>query len=225
MTCHNCRIEGKKAGKRPDGLQRYRCPVCGKTFSESKEHDNLFGHKQAVEDSAALLALNLLVEGNSIRSTQRITGLNKKTVMRLLVNAGERCQELLTSKIQGVPVTDVQCDEIWTYVQKKESRRVLGDKNFHCIGDAWAFIAIERNSKLVLTFEVGKRNTGSAVRFMAKLATATSAEQKFQLSTDGFAPYNYAVGTELDERVDYGQLVKIYAAPTAEEQRRYSPLT
>jgi hypothetical protein len=75
----------------------------------------------------------------------------------------------------------------------------------------------------VLTFEVGKRNTGSAVRFTAKLATATSADKKFQLSTDGFAPHNYAVGTQLDERCDYGQLVKIYAAPTAEEQRRYRP--
>jgi IS1 family transposase len=91
------------------------------------------------------------------------------------------------------------------------------------IGDAWAFIAIERNTKLVLMFEVGKRNTGSAMRFMAKLGTATSADQRFQLSTDGFQPYNYAVGTQLDERVDYGQLVKVYAAPTAEEQRRYSP--
>jgi IS1 family transposase len=167
--------------------------------------------------------LQLICEGNSIRSVERITKTHRDTIMKLLVKAGERCKALLTSKIQNVPVADVQCDEIWTYVGKKESRRVLGDKNFHHVGDAWAFIAIERNTKLVLTFEVGKRNTGSAVRFMEKLATATSAYQKFQLSTDGFALYNYAVGTQLDGRCDYGQLVKVYAAPTAEEQRRYSP--
>ena len=223
MTCHNCKIDGRKAGKRPDGQQRYRCGQCGKTFSQPKEQDNLFAQKQAVDDKQALLALQLLVEGNSIRSTQRITGLAKKTVMRLLVMAGERCQIVLDTNIQNIPVSDVQTDEIWSFVGKKNSRRVLGDKNFHEIGDAWTFIAIERNTKLVLTHEVGRRNTGSAIRFMAKLAKAASADQKFQLSTDGFKPYNYAVGTQLDGRCDYGQLVKIYAAPTPEEQRRYSP--
>ena len=98
-----------------------------------------------------------------------------------------------------MPVIDVQCDEIWGFVGKKESRRVYGDKDFHYIGDAWTFIAIERNSKLVLAFEVGKRNTESARRFMRKLAEATS-DQRFQLTTDGFQPYNYAVGMELDGR-------------------------
>jgi hypothetical protein len=71
--------------------------------------------------------------------------------MKLLVKAGERCQALLTSKTQTIPVADVQCDEIWTYVRKKQSRRVLGDKDYHYIGDAWVFIGVERNSKLVLT--------------------------------------------------------------------------
>jgi hypothetical protein len=85
------------------------------------------------------------------------------------------------------------------------------------------FIGIERNSKIVLTLEVGERTVTGACKFMAKLAKATSADRRFQLSTDGFKPYNYAVGTELDGRCDYGQLVKVYAAPTAEEQRRYSP--
>ncbi len=223
MTCHSCLINCAKAGKRSDGLQRYRCTQCGKTFSDRKEHENLFGHKQAVDDDAALLTLKLLVEGNSIRSTQRITGLDKKTIMRLLVTAGERCQILMETKVRNVPVKDVQCDEIWSYVQKKESRRFYGDKDFDFVGDAWTFIGIERNSKLVLAFELGKRNTVVASRFMAKIAVAASAENRFQLTTDGFAPYVHAVGTRLDGRCDYSQLVKVYASATAEEQRRYSP--
>lgn len=165
----------------------------------------------------------MLVEGNSIRSVERITGIHRDTIMKLLVAAGERCHIVLDTNVQNVPVKDVQCDEIWSFVRKKKARRVLGDKDFHEIGDAWTFIAIERGSKLVLTYELGRRNTGSAIRFMAKLGKAASADQKFQLSTDGFAPYNYAVGTELDGRCDYGQLVKIYKNPTPEEQRRYSP--
>jgi transposase-like protein/IS1 family transposase len=192
LTCHNCRIEATRNGKRRDGAQRFRCPQCGKTYSEYKEHDNLFAHKQAVDDERALLALTLIVEGNSIRSTQRITGLDKKTILRLLVAAGERCENLLASKIRNVPVQDVQCDEIWSFVYKKESRRVFGDKNFLNIGDAWTFIAIERNTKLVLAFELGRRNTGSAVRFMKKVAAAAS-DERFQLTTDGFQPYNYVL--------------------------------
>src|SRR6476619_7503729 len=66
-----------KAGKRSDGLQRYRCGKCGKTFSESKVQDSIFGTKQAIDNSKALLALQLLVEGNSIRSTERITGIHR----------------------------------------------------------------------------------------------------------------------------------------------------
>ncbi len=189
MTCHSCLTNCAKAGKRADGLQRYRCAQCGKTFSDRVEHENLFGHKQAVDDRIALLALKLLVEGNSIRSTERITGLDKKTIMKLLVSAGERCQVLMETQIRNVPVADVQCDEIWGYVFKKESKRFYGDKNFHQIGDAWTFIGIERNTKLVLAFELGKRNTQSASRFMSKIAVAAGAEG-FQLTTDGFAPYS-----------------------------------
>jgi IS1 family transposase len=183
----------------------------------------VFGHKQAVSDSTALLALQLLVEGNSIRSTERITKLSRNTLLRMLVEAGQRCEALMATYIRNVPVQDVQCDEVWSFVGKKESRRVYGDKDYHQIGDAWTFIAIERSTKLVLAFHVAKRNTMSTTQFMQKVALATATDQRFQLTTDGFVGYNYAVGTELDNRVDYAQLIKIYKQPSVEEQRRYSP--
>ncbi len=75
--------------------------------------------------------------------------------MRILATAGERCEALLESKVKDIVVTDVQCDEIWSFVGKKESRRVYGDKDFHYIGDAWTYIAIERNMKLVLCLRLG----------------------------------------------------------------------
>lgn len=223
ITCGRCGSPCSKAGKRSDGLQRYRCGSCGKTHSDSKEQENIFATKQAVDDTKALLALQLLVEGNSIRSTERITGIHRDTIMKLLAKAGERCEALMTEKIQNVPVADVQCDEIWSFVGKKESRRVWGDRDFHAIGDAWTFIGIERNTKLVLAFHLGKRNTSTATEFMAKIARATDPNVRFQITTDGFAGYNYAIGTHLWDRVDYGRLVKIYRHPTVEEQRRYSP--
>jgi IS1 family transposase len=202
-------------------LQRYRCGSCGKTFSESKPQESIFGTKQAVDNTKALLALQLLVEGNSIRSTERIVGIHRDTIMDLLVKAGSHCEELLNC-MRDVPVTDVQVDEIWGFVGKKEKRRVYGDKDFHSIGDAWTFIGIERNTKLVLAFELGKRNTMTASRFMEKLAKATW-DVKYQLTTDGFSPYMQAVPEHLEGRVDYAQLVKVYQDPTTEQQRRYSP--
>lgn len=222
-TCEKCQVSCVKAGKRSDGRQRYRCNRCGATYSDRKEQDNLFGTKQAVDDPKALLALQLLVEGNSIRSTERITGLHRDTITKLLVEAGRRCEILLATRVRNVAVTDVQADEIWSFVGKKESRRVFGDKNFHYIGDAWTYIAIERNTKLVLAFHLAKRNTMSATQFMQKLSDATDPSVRFQLTTDGFPGYNYAVGSTVEGRCDYAQLVKVYAAPTPEEQRRYSP--
>ena len=224
MTCHNCRIEAKRNGKRADGLQRYRCPQCGKTYSDGKQF-GVIGHKQ-IDDSKALLALQLIVEGNSLRVAHRITGLARNTILRLVELAGERCEALLNTKLRNVPVTDVQCDEIWTFVGKKRVNRRGNEENFREIGDAWIFVGIERHTKLVLAFELGSRGVKSATRFMHKIARATDPSQKFQLTTDGLPAYPLAVGNVLGhqgERVHYAQLIKIYAMDVPEEARRYSP--
>ena len=167
MTCHNCRIEAKKFGKRRNGQQRYRCATCGKTFSDRKDF-GVVGHKQ-LDPIDAMLALKLIVEGNSVRSASRITGLHRDTVVKLILDAGEKCEALLSRVIRNVPVQDVQADQIWGFVQKKEGHKnpFKGDDVY--VGDAWCFIGIERHTKLVLAFELGKRTETSTARFMAKL--------------------------------------------------------
>jgi len=220
MTCHNCRIDAGKHGKTRDGEQRYRCPKCGKTFSQHKEY-GVFGHKQ-VDESASLMALRLICEGNSIRSTERITGIGKKAIMKLLLIAGQKCETLMATRVQNVPVRDVQADEIWGFCRVKEGHKNPFQGHDMYTGDAWTFIAIERHSKLILAFELGKRTETSTDRFMKELATATSADHPFQLTTDGLATYPSAVENNLGDRVDYAQYIKVYAQ-TDEGQRRYSP--
>lgn len=110
------------------------------------------------------------------------------------MNAGQRCENLLATKIREVSVRDVQADEIWTFVGKKQANKQMGDTAY--VGDAWCFIAIERHSKLVLAFELGKRTVTSATRFITKLAAATS-DERFQLTTDGLNAYPYPVGNIL----------------------------
>lgn len=109
MTCHNCKIEAKKFGKDRKGNQRYRCAQCRKTFQELKEK-MLRG--MYLSEEKALLCLNLLLEGNSLRSIERITGVTMHTLLDLLTLAGEKCERLMNEKIKGIAVKDVEEDEI-----------------------------------------------------------------------------------------------------------------
>src|SRR5918999_935395 len=108
MTCHNCQIQTVKIGKDRKGNQRFRCQKCRKSFVEA--HAKPLGNMYLPLDKAEL-CLRLLVEGNSIRSTERITGVNRNTILDLLVLAGEKCERLLNEKIKNISVRDVQCDE------------------------------------------------------------------------------------------------------------------
>lgn len=164
--------------------------------------------------------LQLLLEGMSVRSVERVAGIHRDTILRLLVVAGERCRRLMQRKIEHLPVRDVEADEIWGYVYKKEGH-IRPDESRAPIGDAYCFVAMERTTKLVLAFHLGRRNRVDTEAFLGKLRYATS-DQRFQLSTDGFNAYPPSVGLMLQDRVDYAQIIKVYGAPRDGEQR-YSP--
>src|SRR5271166_4632644 len=116
MTCATCNVNCQRFGKHRNGLRRFRCPQCRRTYTEA--HERTLGSMYVPADRAAL-AVQLLIEGNSIRSTERITRLDRNTIMRILVLAGERCQSLMAEKMQNLTLKHLQCDEIWTYVGKK----------------------------------------------------------------------------------------------------------
>jgi len=172
-------------------------------------------------DKAASI-LQLLLEGMSVRSAERVTGVHRDTILRLLVLAGERCQRLMAEKIKAVPVDDVEVDEIWGYVYKKEGHKWDHEQGNQEIGDAYCFVAMERSTKLVLTHYLGKRTAESTDQFITRLGLATDATRRYQLTSDGFGPYKPAVKSYLRGRVDFAQLVKVYASPREGEQR-YSP--
>jgi len=215
MTCHNCRIECKRHGRDRHGVQRFKCRQCSKTFLEPRE-DYLDGMYLPIEK--AEMVLRLLLEGNSVSSTERLTGIHHGTILKLLVLAGERCEKLMARKIRNLAVRDVECDEVWSFIGKKEKRvRPEDDQN---LGDAYTFVAIERHSKLVLNIAMGKRDQATTDVFIEGLRDATRGE--FQITTDGFVPYKTAVETTLGDRVDFAQLIKVYRAATGDEHR-YSP--
>jgi IS1 family transposase len=115
----------------------------------------------------------------------------------------------------------VECDEIWAYVGKKEGHKLPAEENDNSIGDAYCFVAIERHSKLVLNFALGRRDQATTDIFIEGLRVAT-APQRFQITTDGFQPYISAITTTLSDRCDFAQLIKVYGQ-SQEEEHRYSP--
>ncbi len=131
------------------------------------------------------MILHCLVEGNSVRSTARLCDVEKRTVLTMLKLAGENCERLLAERVRNVPVQDVQADEIWTFVQKKEGHKWPYEYDAQNVGDAYTFIALERTSKLVLAWHLGKRDTDNTTQFIRKLRSAT-APGKFELCTDAF---------------------------------------
>src|SRR5215470_14379890 len=112
MNCPTCNTPSKKFGKDRHGLQRFRCGTCKKTFLE--EHKRPLGEMRLPIEKAVAV-IQHLVEGCSIRTTERITGVEKRTILSLLVLVGERCEKLM-DHIKGLKVTEVSCDEIWGYV-------------------------------------------------------------------------------------------------------------
>lgn len=218
LACSLCQADCQRFGKHRNGLRRFRCPLCKKTYTEA--HTRVMDSMYIKPDKAAL-ALQLLLEGNSIRSTERIANLDRNTIMRLLVLAGKRCENMMRRKIEYLDVADVEADEIWGFVGKKEARKSPDEETNQQIGDAYCFVAMERNSKIVLAHHLGKRNRFATEKFIEKLRYATS-DKRFQFTTDGFKPYVYATDTILGDRVDFAQLVKVYGAPREGEQR-YSP--
>lgn len=220
MTCHNCQTLCKKSGKHRNGLQRFRCNQCKKTFTE--EHQRPLDEMRLAFDKA-LLVLQLLVEGCSVRTTERITGVGKRAILSLLVLAGERCERLMEKKLRNVTVSDVQADEIWAYVGMKEKTKKRKGKDETTLGDAYTFVAFERESKLILAWHLGRRTERDTLLFTEKIYKAVEGtENRFQVSTDGFPAYPDAMAYSLGTRVDYAKLVKIYGAPEPDEHR-YSP--
>jgi IS1 family transposase len=141
--------------------------------------------------------------------------------LKLLVLAGEKCERVMAEKVLNAEVRDVEADEVWSFIGKKQKRvRPEDDQNLR---DCYVFVAIERHSKLVLNIAMGKRDQSTTDVFVEGIRHATTTSSKFQITTDGFAPYRSAVTTTLHDRLTgFAQLIKVYR-PTQEGEARYSP--
>ena len=170
-----------------------------------------------------LAVIAALLEGNSIRSTSRMTDVDRNTIMSLLVRVGDRCTELMDSRMRNLRCTQIQCDEIWTFVQKKNRRVKAGDSPE--VGDQWVFVALDPDTKLVPAYTVGKRSEETTWYFMQDLSERLAC--RVQLTTDGFHFYRRHVEDAFGCEVDFAQIIKLYGEygqRTAEAKYSPSPI-
>lgn len=168
-----------------------------------------------------LAVLSALTEGCSIRSVSRMTGVHKKTIMKLLVEIGARCQRMLDEKMRGIRCETVECDELWTFVQKKEGVMKAAERKAHQdIGDQYTYVALDPISKVIPAFHVGKRDSFNIHRFIEDLSRRIDGPT--QVSTDAWGPYSLAIARYFGNRATYAQITKFYAAENP-GPGRYAP--
>lgn len=163
--------------------------------------------------------ITTLVEGNSIRSTERLCAANRETIMRLGVDVGEACHRLHDALVGGLHVGILEIDEIWSFVGKKQRRLRPGDSAD--FGDCYTFLGLDANRKAIISYVVGKRDGDHATAFCRDLRARIV--NRPQISSDGFNPYVEAIECAFGRDVDYAQIIKTTVA-TKQEDRRCSTL-
>ena len=165
--------------------------------------------------------VSALVEGNSIRSTARMTGVARNTITSLLLDLAEACAAYHNRHVRNLKVRRLQCDEIWNFVGAK-AKNTTPEKKAEGWGDTWTWTGLDADTKLCVSYLVGGRDAGWAKEFMEDCAGRISS--RVQITTDGHRAYLEAVEGAFGMDCDYAQLQKIYGAPN-ENHTRYSPAT
>jgi IS1 family transposase len=174
---------------------------------------NLLSQDERVRIVAAL------VEGNSLRSVSRMTGIARNTITKLLVDLGEACMQYHDAHVRNVKVRRLQCDEIWAYVGAKAKNVSLEKKEIGW-GDVWTWVGLDADTKLVVGYLVGGRGADWAYDFIKDCSERIRG--RVQLTTDGHKPYLQAVEENFGADIDYATLQKIYNA-SEDTMGRYSP--
>ncbi|WP_200808422.1 DDE-type integrase/transposase/recombinase [Tistlia consotensis] len=165
--------------------------------------------------------LSMLVEGSSMRSISRVVGVSINTVTKLLEDASEACMAHHDETVRNVKAKRVQCDEIWSFCYAKQKNVAAAKRKDLAYGDVWTWTAIDADSKLIVSYLVGGRDSEYAMGLIDDLRQRLA--NRVQLTTDGHKAYLEAVEGAFGSEVDYAMLVKLYGTAPEAARGRYSP--
>ena len=144
-----------------------------------------------------------------MRATARVTGVSYNTVCKLFAQAGEACLAFHDEAVHNVQSSRIECDEMWAFTYAKDKTLWRGTKAApEDAGSAWTWMALDPDSKMMVSWYTGGRDDGAAVAFMDDLAGRLAG--RVHLTTDGYGSYENAVRGAFSNDVDYLQLVKEY---------------
>lgn len=165
--------------------------------------------------------ISMLVEGMSMRAVSRVADVSINTVTKLLEDVGAACNDYQSFNLNNLQCKRIECDEIWSFCYAKEKNVAPEQQGVLGYGDVYTWTAICADSKLAVSFMVGKRDADYANEFMQDVASRLA--NRVQMTTDGFNPYLEAIEGAFGSNIDYARLVKHYGPGSMNEQRRYSP--
>ncbi len=166
------------------------------------------------------LVLKVLLEGSSIRSTVRITGVAKNTIGKLLADVGRACHAYQEDNLTNLTCKRIQCDEIWSFCGQKEKSLPENLKGAITVGHSWTWVAICADTRLVPCWIVGKRIEPFAILLLRSLSRKVKG--RFQLTTDGLSTYIDPVWHFFADRIDYAMLVKQYGTNDSGKKQVYT---
>jgi transposase-like protein/IS1 family transposase len=221
IKCPFCESQNYKLhqrNRRSEASNIYRCLGCNRCFS-GRRFTPYAGTR--LEPEKIVRVLHNLCEGVSVRATERLVEVNRDTVLRMLVMAGDRCQLVLDQHVRNLRPRFLQADELWTFVFKKEKRKSVDDPAEW--GDQYIWLALDSETKLLISHRVGKRDAANAALFVDDINRRLRPMWRCQLTTDGFKPYLDAVESAFGADIDYVQLVKIMGKPQDAGPDWYGP--
>jgi len=166
--------------------------------------------------------LSLLCEGSSMRSISRVVDVSINTVTKTLEDAGAACADAHDELVRGVKANRVQCGEIWAFCGAKQKNVAAVKAPVDGAGDVRTWTAIEAETKLIISYMVGGRDSEYAMALVDDLRGRLAT--RVQLTTDGHRSYLNAVEEAFADDVDYAQLVKLYGEAPESHKGRYSPV-
>ena len=166
-----------------------------------------------------IAVIGALAEGSSICAIARLTGIHGDTIGRLAVRVGKACERIMDEQMKNLNCEQIQMDEIWGFIGKKQANLKPGDKE-KGLGDVWTWVAIDADTRMVAGYRVGKRDSYNAKCFVDDLASRLNGRP--QISTDALAAYDDAIERGFGANASHGQIVKTFASSEL-AARRYSP--
>jgi IS1 family transposase len=169
----------------------FECTVCKEKFSEVR--DTVFFDLRTPEEKV-MMALKMVLVRVSLSGIAFVLGVTEETVLRWLDRAYQKSQEINKVLLKELPVTEVQLDEMWSFVKRKISEQATNEAESPQDaedGRQWIWVSYAPQFRLILAAVAGPRTYETALLLIQITAMVVVGVPCF--FSDGFSCYLQAL--------------------------------